>query len=75
MDIKYMLIRDMIKRGIVSVKWIQTDRNIADINTKGLQRFKNICFRKGMGLFDGLQEFLEYKGLESTGISFEGSVN
>ena len=64
MDIKYMLIRDMIKRGLVRVKWIPTNENVADINTKGLQRLKNLQFRKGMGLFDDISAFHDYKGTE-----------
>jgi hypothetical protein len=63
MDMEYMLIRNMIERGIVTVKWIATERNVADINTKGLQRVKNLRFRKEMGLFNGESEFRNYTGI------------
>ena len=70
LDIKYMFLRDMTKRGIIRVRKIHTSRNISDANTKGVGRLKNIEFRKGMGLFREVDEFEGYEGY-----SLEGSVN
>jgi hypothetical protein len=70
LDVKYMLLRDMGKRGIICVKKIHTSKNISDAHTKGLGRWKNEEFRQGMGLFKDPEELRSYKGY-----SFEGTVN
>jgi hypothetical protein len=40
MDIKYMVIRDMVRTGELEVKHIGTEEMVADVLTKGLRKHK-----------------------------------
>ena len=53
LDIKYMFIREAVRRGLVKIRHIGTDRMIADILTKGLRRQIFERCRKGLGLMKG----------------------
>mmetsp|Transcript_40261 Transcript_40261/g.76979 ORF Transcript_40261/g.76979 Transcript_40261/m.76979 type:complete len:86 (+) Transcript_40261:3-260(+) len=43
-DLRYHLIRDFVNKGIISLEYISTEHNIADILTKPLQRLKHSYF-------------------------------
>jgi len=53
MDIKYMFIRDAVRRGLVEVKHIGTSEMIADALTKGLGWIRYEGHVRGMGLMKG----------------------
>mmetsp|Transcript_43485 Transcript_43485/g.81431 ORF Transcript_43485/g.81431 Transcript_43485/m.81431 type:complete len:398 (+) Transcript_43485:385-1578(+) len=45
-DLRYHMIRDYINKGIFRLEYISTDKNIADIMTKGLEKVKHRMFTK-----------------------------
>ena len=48
MDIKYRYIRECVEAGLINIKYIATDLNIADIFTKGLPNLKFLEHRNKM---------------------------
>jgi hypothetical protein len=50
MDIRYHFIRESVKRGKITVSYIPTDSNIADIMTKGLTRKRHAVLVSKLGL-------------------------
>jgi hypothetical protein len=53
MDIKYMFIREAVRRGLVEVKYIGTSQMVADALTKGLGWIRYEGHVRGMGLMKG----------------------
>ena len=51
-DIRYHFIRDYFNRKIIDIKYVETDKNIADIMTKNLPKYKLEQFKKP--LFGGI---------------------
>ena len=47
-DIKYYFVRDMVQDGTISMEWISTEKQLADIFTKGLSRVKFELFYSGI---------------------------
>ena len=45
-DIKYHFIRDLVKDNKITIKWVPTHKQSADIFTKGLGKTKFTKFRK-----------------------------
>ena len=48
--IRYHFIREVVAQGLLTLKWVETDLNIADIFTKALDTVKTDRFSKGLGL-------------------------
>jgi hypothetical protein len=49
-DIRYHFVREMIDENFLSVKFVPTDQNIADIFTKNLDNKKIEFFQKKLGI-------------------------
>ena len=49
-EIKYHYILDMVQRGVVKLKYVTTDEQIADVLTKPLARVKFEYFRDKLGV-------------------------
>ena len=49
-EIKYHFIRDYVQRGAVTLQYISTNEQVADILTKSLGRGKFIHFRDKLGV-------------------------
>jgi ATP sulfurylase len=49
-EIKYHYIRDMVRRGVVELRYISIDEQIVDILTKPLSRVKYEYFRDKFGV-------------------------
>ena len=49
-EIKYHFTRDYVQRGAVSLQYISTDEQVADILTKYLGRVKFVFFRDKLGV-------------------------
>ena len=47
-DLKFHMIQEWIKEGDISVHWIPTDKNIADVMTKPLDAVKHALFTSAM---------------------------
>ena len=45
-DIRYHFIRDYYNHKIIDIKYVETDKNIADIMTKNLPKYKLEQFKK-----------------------------
>ena len=45
-EIKYHYIRDMVQRGVVKLKYVAMDKQIADVLTKPLSRVQFKYFRE-----------------------------
>ena len=50
MDLKYMFLRDLVRRGLISVNYLQTDHMVADLFTKPLRWIKFEQFRSQIGI-------------------------
>eukprot|EP00253_Pinus_taeda_P027457 PITA_27457 len=48
--IRYHFIRDYVQKGVVKLKYISTDQQVADILTKALPRGKHVYFKDKMGV-------------------------
>ena len=53
LDIKYIFIREAVRKGLVRIRYIGTDHMVTDILTKGLRRQTFEKCRKGLGLIKG----------------------
>ena len=53
LDIKYLFIREAVRKGLVKIRHIGTDHMVADIFTKGLRRQTFERCRKELGLMKG----------------------
>ena len=51
-DIRYHLIRDWIQKQLISLRYLATDFNIADLLTKGLDVNKTVQHRTSMGVVE-----------------------
>jgi hypothetical protein len=51
-EIKYHYIRDMVKRKVVHVQYLNTHKKFADVFTKTLSRTKFKYFRERLGLVE-----------------------
>ena len=51
-DIKYNFIKDLVEEGIMNVKYISTEGQIAHIMTKGLPKERFEKLRKEMGMIE-----------------------
>ena len=49
-QIKYHYIRDMVQRGAVKLRYVVTDKQIANVLTKPLARVKFEYFRENIGV-------------------------
>lgn len=49
-DIRYHFIRDVVRKGIVNIQYIPTDKQKADVLTKGLQSNKHQTMKDLLGL-------------------------
>ena len=49
-EIRYHFIRDYVQRGVVTLQYISTDEQVADILTKSLGRGKFVFFRDKLGV-------------------------
>ena len=49
-EIKYQYIRDMVEKGVVKLRYIATDEQIADVLTKPLSRVEFGYFRDKLGV-------------------------
>lgn len=49
-DVKFHFIREMYKRGVIDVKHISSDKQIADIFTKAIAKLRFIDLRSKLGL-------------------------
>ena len=49
-EIRYHFVRDYVQRGVVLLRYISTDEQVADILTKSLSRGKHIYFKDKMGV-------------------------
>ena len=47
-DIKYHYIRELLDKKVISITYINTNENIADIMTKSLNHIKHHSFTKGI---------------------------
>lgn len=50
MDLKYMFLRDLVRRGLISISYVSTNAQIADIFTKPLKWIKFQEFRSAIGV-------------------------
>jgi len=50
MDLKYMFLRDLVRRGLISVNYLHTDQMVADVFTKPLRWIKFEQFRSELGI-------------------------
>ena len=44
--VRYMFVREPVGRGVVTLRWIRTHRNVADITTKALSAVKFMAFNR-----------------------------
>jgi hypothetical protein len=51
-DIRVHFIRDLVTNGDVEVKYVNTDKQVADVLTKALARSKFEQFRSALGVGD-----------------------
>ena len=49
-EIKFHYIRDMVKRGVVKLQYVETDEKIADVLAKPLERVKFEYFKEIPGV-------------------------
>ena len=49
-EIKYHYIKDMVQRGVVKLLYVATDKHIADVLMKPLDRVKFEYFRENLGV-------------------------
>jgi hypothetical protein len=74
MDLKYMFLRDLIREGHISVKYLPTRLMLADLFTKPLKWIKFNKFRRDIGVRDLNSPVVEFKGSVCVGIREQGSV-
>jgi hypothetical protein len=74
MDLKYMFLRDLIKDGHISVKYLPTRLQLADLFTKPLKWIKFNQFRDSIGVRELNSPVVEFKGSVCVGIREQGSV-
>jgi len=53
-DIKYHFVRKTLERNQITLKYVSTDKMIADVLTKSLNRLKHNFFLKGFTLKNNL---------------------
>ena len=68
MDLKYMFLRDLVRRGLISVTHLQTDHMIADLFTKPLRWIKFEQFRSQIGIRQPMSIALPQVPEQSKGI-------
>ncbi|KAH9521726.1 hypothetical protein DERF_005358 [Dermatophagoides farinae] len=51
-NIKFLMVRDLIQRGLMSIQWISSDAQLADVLTKPLSRKNLISFVENLPLYD-----------------------
>ena len=55
-DIAFHYIRDLVKKGIIILKYVVTESNIADVMTKALGSNKFKLFRQELGVKEQTKE-------------------
>jgi hypothetical protein len=58
MDLKYMFLRDLVRRGLISVDYLHTDHMVADVFTKPLRWIKFEQFRSELGIKKPMSTYL-----------------
>lgn len=50
-DLRYHFVKDLVKNGVICVKYLETNKMIADVLTKALSTVKHVEFVKCMSLY------------------------
>lgn len=52
METHYHFIQDMVQRGAIQLKYVNTDQQVADILTKPLSKVKFVYFKDRLGIVE-----------------------